>query len=81
MYVEEDLVLYYEDNGKGIDKNIKDPYSIFKYGVTTKVGKNGETYGTGLGMYIIESTLREYNAKFKILKYRDGFGLELRFPL
>lgn len=49
---ENQLTLRYKDNGDGISKNYTDPYVIFNFGETTKLDKNGNAIGTGLGMYI-----------------------------
>ncbi len=76
-----EIILNYKDNGKGLEDIFKDPYDIFKYGTTSKYDNNGEPIGTGLGMYIVASTTREYNAKYKITEYKNGFGMEFKFPL
>ncbi|MBK0075546.1 ATP-binding protein [Bacillus sp. S56] len=81
LKTEADFIIHYEDNGSGLSKAFKNPYDIFRYGVTSKYDKDGKPVGTGLGMYIVESTLREYNAKYKIMKSELGFGIELRFPI
>jgi len=66
----------YYDNGKGIDPIFKDPYDIFKFGTTSKVDSNGEKIGTGLGMYIVSSTLREYNSAPKLINWKDCFEMQ-----
>jgi len=76
-----ELVIHYKDNGKGLDSSFKDPYEIFNYGTTSKFDIDGEPLGTGLGMYIVSSTTREYNGKLNILKSNAGFGLDLHFPI
>lgn len=65
----------YFDNGKGIDPVFEDPYDIFKFGTTSKVDSNGEKTGTGLGMYIVASTLREYNSEPKLIRWKDCFEM------
>ncbi|PHS28925.1 MAG: hypothetical protein COA82_13195 [Alkaliphilus sp.] len=77
----EEFVMIYEDNGKGLDKAFKNPYDIFDFGTTSKYDINGDQTGTGLGMYIVASTIREYNATYKIIENANGFGLEMSFPL
>ncbi|MEK4487655.1 ATP-binding protein [Psychrobacillus sp. FSL H8-0484] len=81
METNSEFILHYEDNGSGLSDIFKNPYDIFTYGVTSKNDRNGEPVGTGLGMYIVESTLREYNAKYEITKYISGFGLDLKFSI
>ncbi|MCD5415367.1 MAG: ATP-binding protein [Clostridiales bacterium] len=77
----EEFVMIYEDNGKGLDRTFKNPYDIFDFGTTSKYDINGDQTGTGLGMYIVASTIREYNATYKITEKANGFGLEMSFPL
>ena len=81
MTADDDYIyLQYDDNGPGISKIFNDPYDIFIYGVTSKKDKDGNDIGTGMGMYIIASTLREYNAKYMITNSKDGFGLNIKIP-
>lgn len=75
-----DFIIQYNDNGKGIT-NYNDPYDIFKFGTTSKLDKDGNIIGTGLGMYIVASTIREYNGDYKITETQKGFGLEIRIPI
>lgn len=81
MITTDEWVLQYKDNGSGLDKVFKDPYDIFTFGTTSKHDINGNPIGTGLGMYIVVSTAREYNAHYKITEHTSGFGLELKFPI
>lgn len=78
---EKEIILNYKDNGNGLSDIFKDPYDIFNFGTTSKFDNEGKVIGTGLGMYIVASTVREYNAKFKITEYENGFGMEIRFPV
>lgn len=71
--------LKYSDNGKGIDPIFKDPYDIFKFGTTSKVDSDGDKIGTGLGMYIVLSTLREYNSTPRLIKWKNCF--EMKFSI
>lgn len=75
METTDEWVLHYQDNGGGLNKVFKDPYDIFNFGTTSK------NDGTGLGMYIVASTAREYNAEYKIGEYISGFSLHLKFPI
>ena len=74
-------MLHYKDSGNGLGDLFKDPYDIFKYGTTSKRDVNGEVIGTGLGMYIVASTAREYNAKYELVEYKTSFALDLIFPI
>jgi sensor histidine kinase regulating citrate/malate metabolism len=81
METNAEFVFQYEDNGAGLVNIFKSPYEIFKFGVTSKYDINGDPIGTGLGMYIVASTVREYNAQYEITKYISGFGLNFKFPI
>ena len=70
-----EFVFRYTDNGAGISEVFADPYDIFKFGTTSKYDKNGEREGTGMGMYIVYTTLREYNSKPEIIEAKEGFQL------
>lgn len=79
--VDEKIVLTYHDNGPGLDSSLKDPYEIFKYGVTTKKDLDtGESIGTGLGMYIVDCTVREYSGTVLVTKYINEFELKIEIP-
>lgn len=69
------------DNGLGLEDSFKDPYEIFKMGTTSKYDLYGNVIGTGLGMYIISSTVREYNGDYKLTQIKNGFGIEIKIPL
>lgn len=73
-------LIQYSDNGKGIDPMFKDPYEILKYGTTSKTIKKDKRKGTGLGMYIVESTIREYDGKVIIDEYVNQFKITLVLP-
>ena len=77
----DNILIFYSDNGPGLDKCFKDPYEIFKYGVTTKIDVDtGERIGTGLGMYIIDSTINEYNGEIIILEHTNNFKVKIVIP-
>lgn len=76
------LTIHYSDNGHGLtDAFKKNPYSIFEYGTTSKFDAEGKAVGTGLGMYIVASSISEYNGRYTITKVEDGFGLDITIPL
>lgn len=74
------IYIEYKDNGPGVSDIFSDPYEIFTYGTTSKKDKDGNVIGTGMGMYIVASTLREYAGTYTITESRDGFGLEIKIP-
>ena len=73
----ENIVFTYKDSGPGLSNMFENPYDIFDYGTTSKVDKEGNTIGTGMGMYIVSSTLREYDANPVITEYKKGFTLQV----
>ena len=84
VYVESGsaLTIHYSDNGHGLTEAFKkNPYSIFEYGTTSKFDADGKAIGTGLGMYIVASSITEYNGKYTITKVENGFGLDIMIPL
>jgi len=72
--------ILYRDNGYGLDSSFKNPNEIFEYGISSKTNKEGEKTGTGLGMYILASTIREYDAKVEIVEFKNSFSLKMVFP-
>ena len=76
------LIMHYADNGHGLaDVFKKNPYIIFDYGTTSKFDSEGKPIGTGLGMYIVASSVNEYNGKYRITKTENGFGIDIDIPL
>lgn len=75
------FIVNYLDNGIGLEDNFKDPYEIFALGSTSKYDQFGNVIGTGLGMYIIASTVREYNGDYRLTQTKNGFGIEIKIPL
>lgn len=79
---DDSLTVHYSDNGHGLTEAFKkNPYSIFEYGTTSKFDAEGNAVGTGLGMYIVASSINEYKGRYTITKVEDGFGLDITIPL
>ncbi len=71
----------YEDSGPGLSPDIIDPNQILEPFFTTKRDKKtGEKTGTGLGMWIVKSTLDEYKGDIEFLKIRPNFKLKIVLP-
>ena len=52
----------YQDNGKGLsDKYKNNPYQILEPFETNKRDTNDNLIGTGMGMWIIDKTAKEYS--------------------
>lgn len=77
---DKNILIKYKDNGPGLSDVFSNPYDIFTYGTTSKKDKDGNVIGTGMGMYIVASTLREYSGTYVITKTKDGFGLDIKIP-
>ena len=77
---ESEFCIFYSDNGYGLKDSFKNPYEILEYGTSSKVNKDGDNIGTGLGMYIISSTVREYDGKIEFIEFKDKFSLKIVFP-
>lgn len=76
------LCIHYLDNGHGLSDGFKsNPYEIFKYGTTSKFDSKGNQIGTGLGMYIVASSVNEYRGTYAITKITEGFGLDIFIPI
>ncbi|WP_422861306.1 sensor histidine kinase [Flagellimonas sp. W118] len=71
----------YEDTGPGLSEDIIDPNQIFEPFFTTKRDKQtGEKTGTGLGMWIVKSTLDEYEGDIIFVRSRPGFKIKIVLP-
>lgn len=73
--IEKELLLEYQDNGKGLDKSIIDIESIFNMGITT-------TNGSGLGLYHIRELLEEMgNSTIEAVPLDEGIKFLIRFKI
>lgn len=78
---EDDCIrINYADSGKGLGSKFSEPAEILRFGVSSKKTPEGEQYGTGLGMYIIDSTISEYGGRVEFINYQAAFELDLVFP-
>lgn len=76
-----DIVINFSDSGPGLSEDIDDPNKIFEAFYTTKRDQLGKEIGTGLGMWIIKSTVEEYRGNIRITKPRPGLSLQFVFPI
>lgn len=73
------ISVVYED--RGLLTEISDPNKIFQPFYTTKRDeKTGEKIGTGLGMWIVKSTIDEYNGDIEIVQSRPYFKVKITLP-
>lgn len=56
------------------------PETILRFGTSSKKTLDGAQYGTGLGMYIVDSTMGEYGGTVEFIKYKESFEIDLAFP-
>jgi len=75
------ISVIYQDSGPGLLAEISDPNKIFQPFFTTKRDeKTGEKIGTGLGMWIVKSTIDEYSGDVEIIQARPNFKLKITLP-
>ena len=75
------ISVVYQDFGPGLLEEITDPNKIFQPFFTTKRDeKTGEKIGTGLGMWIVKSTIDEYNGDVEIVQASPNFKLKITMP-
>lgn len=75
------ISVVYEDFGPGLLEEITEPNKIFQPFFTTKRDdKTGEKIGTGLGMWIVKSTIDEYSGDVEILRARPNFKVKITLP-
>jgi signal transduction histidine kinase len=76
------ITIDYHDNGPGLSKDIVDPEKIFKPLYTTRRNPfTGEEEGTGLGMWLIKSIVKENDGNVTLLHPKVGFGIRITFPI
>jgi signal transduction histidine kinase len=77
-----EIVLDYYDNGPGLSKDITEPVKIFEPLFTTRRNSyTGEEEGTGLGMWLVKSIVKENDGQIQLLYPETGFGIRITFPI
>jgi signal transduction histidine kinase len=78
---DKEIIIDYFDNGKGLSQDIREHTDIFKALYTTKRNEyTGEEIGTGLGMWLVATIVKEYNGNVKLLYPENkGFGIRISF--
>ncbi|MCT7567826.1 sensor histidine kinase [Aliarcobacter butzleri] len=78
---EKEIIFDYFDNGTGLSEDITNPQDIFEPLYTTKRNRHtGEEIGTGLGMWLVKTIMKEYDGTIKLLYPQNGgFGIRLTF--
>lgn len=68
------LIMEYIDDGKGLDSSIIDENSIFEMGITT-------TTGSGLGLYHVKELLKEMKSDISVERQNQGIKFLIRFKI
>jgi C4-dicarboxylate-specific signal transduction histidine kinase len=77
-----ELVIEYHDSGPGLSQDIDRPEDIFKPLFTTKRNKyTGDEEGTGLGMWLVKSIVKDNDGNVQLLYPDEGFGIRISFPI
>lgn len=72
------FIIEYKDSGPGLISAYKDsPYKILEFNESSKLNKEGEQEGTGVGMYIVKNTINEYRGTLKIYPDFEGFKITI----
>lgn len=80
--VDNNIIIVFKDNGIGLGKEyLANPDKIFNPMETSRTDKHGNLIGTGLGLYLVKTTVNEYvSAEVKILEPQgNGFALVFKF--
>ncbi len=78
---DDSLLIDYHDSGPGlIDAYKKEPYKILEFNESSKINKQGEQEGTGVGMWIVKNTVNEYKGTLKIDTSVSGFRVLIKLP-
>ena len=75
--INEELEIDYTDSGPGISKDIKKKEEIFKAFVTTKIDNTGKEIGTGLGMWLLKSSVDYNKGSVKLFSPENGFQIKI----
>ena len=62
------ITINFSNNGKVLDKSIKNVNDIFEKGFTT-------TTGSGLGLYHVSQIVKEIHGKIEVIESKEGFNL------
>jgi len=79
---EQSIIIEYSDSGKGLSQSYrKNPDRILEAMESDKRNKNGETIGTGMGMWIIQRIVADYKGKIDLSmndENAEGFSIKIK---
>jgi signal transduction histidine kinase len=75
------VLISYTDSGPGIDPRVKDVRRLLDFGQTTKSGLNGESEGTGIGLWILDAIVGEYRGSVELFRPSAGWGFKIEIVL
>lgn len=77
-----EICINYQDNGPGLSSRyLNEPFKILNFGETTKNTKLFTPSESGLGMWILASTVKELGGKIEIEKPQPSHGFECNIYL
>lgn len=76
---ENNIAINYQDSGPGIIAEYKNVNDIFKPFETSKKDDQGNDIGTGLGMWIVKSSVDSNNGKVILKRPETGFEIDFIF--
>lgn len=79
--IENNIEIYYSDNGVGLSDVFADKEEIFLPFTTTKKDRKGNEIGTGLGMYLVKTVIDDNNGDIQILEPTKGFSVKITLPI
>jgi hypothetical protein len=78
---EDKYIVEYKDSGPGLINAYKSsPHKILEFNESSKLNKEGEQEGTGVGMYIVKNTINEYRGTLKVYPDFEGFKINIEIP-
>lgn len=77
------IEIEFSDNGSGLAKEyIDNPDRIFNFNETSKRDRKGNIIGTGMGLYIVNLVIEDYNgSELEILNAEGGFTIKVSLAL
>ncbi|KPM49515.1 sensor histidine kinase [Jiulongibacter sediminis] len=80
--VDDYIEILFNDNGVGLAEEYQaEPNRIFEYNESSKRNNKGDKIGTGMGLYIVNLVIDDYNkAKLQLMPAEEGFTIKINLP-